>query len=74
MRCPLIKKELSISICPVTHCMWRHSESGDCCYTEQDLTVEEYCSRCAKERIEDDQIELLKQKVMERINEDSNSK
>ena len=71
MNCPLIKKELSISVCPVINCMWRHAESGECKYTDKILSVEQYAELTGKVKIDDDQIESIKFKVMERINENS---
>lgn len=66
--CPLIKKSLSINICPLKKCMWR-TVDGQCKYTDKPLTVEEYCTLMGKTIINDEQIEQIKNKVMENIHE-----
>lgn len=68
--CPLVKKSLSIDVCPLKKCMWRTLD-GQCKYTEQTLTVEQYCSLMSKNPISDEQIEQIKNKVMENVYENS---
>lgn len=48
--------------------MWR-TVDGSCKYTDKTLTVEQYCALMGKQAVSDEQIEKIKDKVMENIYE-----
>lgn len=66
--CPLVKRDLSLDVCPLKKCMWR-TVDGACKYTDKTLTVEQYCAMMGKQVVSDEQIEKIKNKVMENIYE-----
>lgn len=45
--CNAISANINTSVCPLAKgaCYWQHRDSKECKYTEQELSVEEFCER-----------------------------
>ena len=43
--CIAIDRELTVRKCPLDRgtCYWQHRESHECCYTEVEMTTQEFC-------------------------------
>lgn len=66
--CGLIKKNLSVPVCPLKngHCMWKHRKTAECCYTSDDLTKEEFCSRVGIDQVPtDEQLQELQKNLQD---------
>lgn len=56
--CIAIESVLPVSKCPLEkgQCYWQHRESHKCCYTDADLTTDEFASMVATASVTEDQV------------------
>jgi hypothetical protein len=64
--CGIIQQTISVSTCPLKHgvCMWRHRNSGECQYTDTELTAEEFCSRVGLEVPSNAELEEIRNTIV----------
>ena len=73
MYCGILHKQLATDVCPV-QCMWRDRLDGQCRFTNKVLLVEDYIKLVNEQPVSDEQIESVKDKILEKLNENINNK
>ena len=55
--CIAINANLVVQSCPLRkgQCYWQHKLTNKCCYTDAELSIEQFCERTGKDMPTDDQ-------------------
>lgn len=44
--CVAVQADIAVPVCPLAKgkCMWQHRQTHVCCYTNQEMTVDQFCT------------------------------
>lgn len=67
--CGPLQKRILVSTCPLVKrsCMWQHRLSQKCCYTQDELSPDEFCSRVGLPPPTSGEVELRKTQIVQAV-------